>query len=101
MHMTAIRNVDSTYVQRIFGRFMITWHMANLPVGVSMVASIVQFVWMTLMHLGWSMEEKPPSLIVIEGSFRRIILSGVTDGRFEKGIMLEKGHRSENWEQIS
>jgi hypothetical protein len=35
-----------------------------------------------LMHSGWSTAEKLAFLIVIEGSFRRITLSGMTDGRF-------------------
>jgi hypothetical protein len=29
-------------------------HMPNLSSGVSMVDSIIQYVWMTLMHSGWS-----------------------------------------------
>jgi hypothetical protein len=82
MHMAVILNVDLTYVPPIFGQFMIIWHMANLLAGVSTVASIVQYVWKTLMHSGWSTAEKSAFLIVIEGYFRRITLSGVTDGRF-------------------
>jgi hypothetical protein len=61
---------------------MIIWHMANLPAGVYTVASIVQYVWKTLMHSGWSMVKKVSFLIVIEGSFHQITLSGVTDGHF-------------------
>jgi hypothetical protein len=52
MHMTVIKNVDSTYVLPIFGQSMIIWHLINLSVGVCMVDSIVQYVWITLMYLG-------------------------------------------------
>jgi hypothetical protein len=54
---------------------MIIWHITNLSAGVSMVASIVQYVWKTLVHSGWSTAEKSAFLIVIEGFFRRITLS--------------------------
>jgi hypothetical protein len=40
-----------------------------LPVGVSTVGWIVKYVWMTLMHSGYSTTRKSISLIVIEGSF--------------------------------
>jgi hypothetical protein len=53
----------------ICGQSMIIWHMANLSAGVSMVDSIVQYVWMNLMHLDFSMVGKSLSLIVIEDSF--------------------------------
>jgi hypothetical protein len=66
----------------IFGQSMIIWHMANLPVGVSTVTSIVQYVWKTLMHSGWSTAEKSAFLIIIEGSFHQITLLGVSDGHF-------------------
>jgi hypothetical protein len=60
---------------------MIIWHMTNLPAGVSTITSIVQYVWKTdafrLEH-----GRKVSFLIIIEGSFRRITLSGVTDGHF-------------------
>jgi hypothetical protein len=61
--MIVILNVDSTYVPPIFGESMIIWHMTNLPAGVSTVASIVQYVWKTLMHSGWSMAEKSVFLL--------------------------------------
>jgi hypothetical protein len=67
--MTVILNVDSTYVLPICGQSMIIWHMENLSAGVSMVDSIVQCVWMNLMHSGFSTSEKSVSLIVIEDSF--------------------------------
>jgi hypothetical protein len=51
----------------IYGQFIIILHMTNLSAGVS--SSIVQYVWMTLMHLGWSTAGKSLSLIVTEGSF--------------------------------
>jgi hypothetical protein len=50
--MTVTSNVDSTYVILTCGQFMIIWHMENLLAGVSMVDSIVQYVWMTLIHSG-------------------------------------------------
>jgi hypothetical protein len=53
----------------IYGQSIIICHMANLRVGVSTVDSIVQFVWMTLMHLVYSTARKSLSLIVIEDSF--------------------------------
>jgi hypothetical protein len=53
----------------ICGQSMIIWHMKNLSAGVSMVDSIVQCVWMNLMHSGFSTSEKSVSLIVIEDSF--------------------------------
>jgi hypothetical protein len=48
---------------------MIIWHMTNLPADVSMVDSIVQCVWMTLMHSGFSTIGKSVSLIFIKDSF--------------------------------
>jgi hypothetical protein len=36
-----------TYDSHMKCQSMIIWHMANLPVGVSMVGSIIQYVWMT------------------------------------------------------
>jgi hypothetical protein len=44
-------------------------HMPNLSSGVSMVDSIIQYVWMTLMHSGWSTVGKSLSFIVIKDSF--------------------------------
>jgi hypothetical protein len=81
---------------------MIIWHMANLSASVSMVDSIVQYVWKTLMHPGWSMPGKSLSLIVIEDSFTRVSSLGVTtNSHFKKAILLEMGHESEYLEQIS
>jgi hypothetical protein len=51
---------------------MIILHMANLSAGMSMVDLIVQYIWMTLMHSGWSPARKTLSLIVIEDSFPRV-----------------------------
>jgi hypothetical protein len=48
---------------------MIIWHMANILTGVSMIDSIVKYVWMTMVHSGWSTAEKSFSFIVIEDSF--------------------------------
>jgi hypothetical protein len=47
---------------------MIIWYMANSLAGVSMVDSIVQCVWMTLMHSDFSTVGKSVSLIVIKDS---------------------------------
>jgi hypothetical protein len=69
MHMSVILNIDSTYVMPVYGQSIIIWYMANLSADVSMVDSIVQYVWMTLMHLGWSIAGKSLFLIVIEDSF--------------------------------
>jgi hypothetical protein len=41
----------------ICGQSMVIWHMANLSVSVSMIDSIVQCVWMNMMHLGLSTQE--------------------------------------------
>jgi hypothetical protein len=53
----------------IYGQSMIIWHMTNLPAGVSVVDSIVHYVWMTLMHSDFSTPGKSLSLIVIKDSF--------------------------------
>jgi hypothetical protein len=53
--MTLISNVDSTYVLSICSKSMIIWHMAFLSAGVFMVSSLVQYIWMTLMHSNCSM----------------------------------------------
>jgi hypothetical protein len=53
----------------ICGQSMIICHMANLSASVSMVDSIVQCVWMNLIHSGFSTAGKSVSLIVIEDSF--------------------------------
>jgi hypothetical protein len=84
MHMTVIWNVDSTYVLSIYGQSMIIWYMTNLSIGVSTVDWIVQYVWMTLMHLGCSTTRNSLSLIVIEDSFHQITHLGMTYGRFWK-----------------
>jgi hypothetical protein len=52
MNMTVISNVNSSYVLPIYGLSMIIWPMTNLLVGVCTVNSIVQYVWMILLHLG-------------------------------------------------
>jgi hypothetical protein len=75
--------------------------MANFLAGVSMVDSIVQCVWMNLMHSGFSMAGKSVSLIVIEYSFPPVTSLGVIKSRLRKASMLEKGHQSESLEQIS
>jgi hypothetical protein len=87
MHMTVIWNVDSTYVLPICGQ--------------SMVDSIVQCVWMTLMHSGFSTAGKSISLIDIKDYSPRVMSSWVTKSRFRKARALEKGHQSESSEQIS
>jgi hypothetical protein len=69
---------------------MIIWHMANLPAGVSMVDSIVQCAWMSLMHLGFSTVGKLVSLIIIEDSIPSVTSSGVTKSRLRKARALEK-----------
>jgi hypothetical protein len=70
MDMTVISNVDSMYVFPICDQSMIIWHMLFLPASLSTVGSLVQYVWMTLMHSGFNMAEKSLfSLIVIEDSF--------------------------------
>jgi hypothetical protein len=51
---------------------MIILHMTNLSAGVSMIDLIVQYIWMTLMHSGWSTTRKTLSLTVIEDSFPRV-----------------------------
>jgi hypothetical protein len=56
--------------------------MINFPVGVSTVDRIVQYVWMTLMDLGYSTAIKYLSLIVIEDSFQQITHLGMTNSRF-------------------
>jgi hypothetical protein len=58
MHMIVISNVDSTYVSFICGQYMIIWHTTFLPAGVSMVDTIVPYVWRTLMHSGYSTARK-------------------------------------------
>jgi hypothetical protein len=75
--------------------------MENLLVCVSTVDWIIQYVWMTLMHLGCSMAKKSLSLIVIKDSFHQIIHLGITHGHFWKAKPLENGHQSENSGQIS
>jgi hypothetical protein len=50
-------NADSTYVLPIDGQSVIIWHMTNLPTGVSMISSIVQYVRMTLMHSSGAQQE--------------------------------------------
>jgi hypothetical protein len=77
-HLKCRFNLRATYLWSIHDYLVY----ANLLAGVSMVASIVQYVWKTLMHLGWSMAKKSAFLIVIEDSFHRITLSGETDDRF-------------------
>jgi hypothetical protein len=52
MHMTVITNVNSTYMLLICDQSMIIWHMVFFPVGLSMVSSLVRYVWMILMHSG-------------------------------------------------
>jgi hypothetical protein len=84
MHMTVIKNIDSTYVLPICGQFMIIWHMANLSAGVSMVDSIVQCAWMNLMHSGFNMTGKLVSLIVIKDSFPSVMSSGVTKSHLKR-----------------
>jgi hypothetical protein len=80
---------------------MIIWHMVNLSAGVSMVDSIVQRVWMNVMHSCFSVEGKSVSLIVIEDSFTWVMSSRVTKSHFRKARVLEKGHQSESSMQIS
>jgi hypothetical protein len=72
--------------------------MANLLVGVSMVDSIVQCVWINLMHSGFSTTGKSVSLIIIEDSFPLVMSLGVTKSHFKKARALEKGHQSESSE---
>jgi hypothetical protein len=48
--MTTISNVDSTYVLPICGQYMIICHMTFLLAIVSTISSLVQYVWMSLMH---------------------------------------------------
>jgi hypothetical protein len=84
MHMTVIRNVDSTYVLPISRKFMIILYMTNLSAGVSMVDSIVKCAWMNLMHSGFSTAGKSVSLIAIEVSFPSVLSSGVTKSRLTK-----------------
>jgi hypothetical protein len=67
--MTVISNADSTYELSICCQSMIIWHMTNSSAGVSMVDSIVQCLWMNLMHSSFNMAGKSVSLIVIEDSF--------------------------------
>jgi hypothetical protein len=69
---------------------MIIWHMTNLSAGVSMVDSIVQCVWMNLIHSGRSTTGKSISLIVIEDSFPWVMSSGVTKSHFRKGKSVRK-----------
>jgi hypothetical protein len=99
--MTVIWNINSTYMLPICGQSMIIWHIANSSAGVSMVDSIVQCVWMSLMHSGFSMSWKSVSLIVIEDSFTWVTSSGVTKSHFRKTWPWEKGHQSKSSEQIS
>jgi hypothetical protein len=40
-----------------------------LSAGLSMVGSLVQYVWMTLMHSSCSTIGKSLSLVIIKGSF--------------------------------
>jgi hypothetical protein len=101
MHTTIIWNVDSTYMLPMYGESMIMSHMANLLFGVSTVGWIVQYVWMTLMHSGWSTIRKSISFIVIEDSFYWITHSGVIDDHFWKAKPLQKGYQMKNSEQIS
>jgi hypothetical protein len=67
--MTVISNVDSIYVLPICGQSMIIQHMTFLSAGLSMVGSLVQYVWMTLMHSSCSTTGKSLSLVIIKGSF--------------------------------
>jgi hypothetical protein len=99
--MMVIWNIDSTYVLPIFGQSMIIWHMENLPAGVSTIDWIIQYVWMTLMHLGCSTAKKPLSLIIIKDPFHGITHVGMTHGHFWKAKPLEKGHWSEKSGQTS
>jgi hypothetical protein len=69
MHMTVVSNVDSTHMSLICGQSIIIWHMKFLLAGVSMVGSIVPYVWRTLMHLGYSTVRKSLFLIVMKCSF--------------------------------
>jgi hypothetical protein len=101
MRMIVIWNIGSTYELPICGQSMIIWHMANSLAGVSMVDSIVQCVWMNLMHSGFSTVGKSISLIVIEDSVPWVMSSVVTKSHFRKSRELEKGHQSESSDQIS
>jgi hypothetical protein len=98
--MTLLWNVDSTYVLPICSQFMIIWHMVNSSAGVSMIDSIVQFVW-TLMHLGFSTVGKSVSLIIIEDSFPWVTSWEVTKSHFRKARALKKDHQNKSLEQIS
>jgi hypothetical protein len=53
----------------ICGQSMIIWHLGNSPASVSMVDSIFKWIWMNLMHSGFSTTGKSVSLIAIENSF--------------------------------
>jgi hypothetical protein len=75
--------------------------MTNLSAGVSIVDSIAQCIWMTLMHSSFSMAGKSVSLIIIENSFPWVTSSGVTNSCFRKTRALEKGHQRESSKQIS
>jgi hypothetical protein len=85
----------------ICGQFMIIWHMANLPAGVSMVDSIVQCAYMNLMHSGFSTVGKLVYLIVIEDFFPSVTSSEVTKSHLRKVRVVEKCHQSESLEQMS
>jgi hypothetical protein len=75
--------------------------MANSLAGVSMVDSIVQCVWMNLMHSGFSTAGKSIYFIVIKDSFPWAMSSGVTKSRLRKAGALEKGHQIKSSGQIS
>jgi hypothetical protein len=53
------------------------------------------------MYKGWSTVRKSLSLIVIKDFLPWVTLSGVIESRLRKARELEKGHQSENLEQIS
>jgi hypothetical protein len=64
--------------------------MTNLPVGVSMVDSIGQCVWMNLMHSDFITTRKSVSLIVI--NFFPLIHEFRDDNElFQKGKSVRKG----------
>jgi hypothetical protein len=69
-------------VLHVYGQSMIIWYMTNLPVGVSTVDQIVQYVWMALMYLGYNTARNSLSLIIIKDFFHRIIHLGMTHNHF-------------------
>jgi hypothetical protein len=56
MHMIVIWNIDSTYVLSIYEQSMIICYMTHLPIDVFTIDWIIQYVWMTLIHLGCRQE---------------------------------------------